>query len=213
MAKLSSTILMLFLALIIAGCGTPAAISTSTSRDIDSVALKVEIMAEVRKLLTLHGISVASVEKTREQLKSEIKDDVLKQLQMIAPDSEVVKAAIQVPKVEPAIAATGIAEGQILRNGQGLPDCHVKLVRLVESQTLAGLLKVSKEGVEFETVTDKDGRYHFEAIPVGSYKLKWQLPDDTGWIRRLRDKPDVNVEAGTTKVLKAIETRRGLTPH
>ncbi len=170
-------------------------------------------MAEVRQLLALHGVSGKTVEKTRAQLKSEIEEEVIRKLQMLAPESEVAKAAAKLPQEKPVSGATGIAEGQILRDGNGLPDCHVKLVRVVEAQTMAGLLKVSKEGIELETVTDKDGKYRFEAIPLGSYKLKWQLPDDTGWIRRLQDKPDVDVEAGTTKVLKAIETRRGLAPR
>ena len=202
-------LLITLFAVVITGC-QKASISR---QELDSVTLKVEVMAEVRQLLALHGVSGGSIEKARAQLKSEIKDEVIMQLQMIAPDSEVAKAAAKLPQEKPVSAAIGIAEGQILRKGKGLPDCHVKLVRLVEAQTMAGLLKVSKEGIEFETVTDKDGRYRFEAIPAGSYKLKWQLPNDTGWIRRLRDRPDVDVEVGTTKVLKAIETSRGLAPR
>ncbi len=181
-------------------------------QELDSVTFKVEVMTEVRQLLALHGVSVQSVEQSRAQLKSEIEEEVLRKLQMLAPESELAKAAPKLPQEKAVSGATGIAKGQILRDGKGLPDCHVKLVRLVKAQTMAGLLKISKEGIEFETVTDQDGKYRFDPIPVGSYKLKWQLPDDTGWIRRLRDKPDVDVEAGTTKVLKTIETGRGLAP-
>ena len=47
-------------------------------------------------------------------------------------------------------------------------------------------------------------------LPVGAYKLKWQLPDDTGWIRRLRDKPDAVIAEGETAVLKSVETSRRL---
>ncbi len=202
-------LLITLFAVLITGC-QKASIS---SQELDSVALKVEVMAEVRQLLALHGVSGQTVEKTRAQLKSEIEEEVLRKLQMLAPESEVAKAAAKLPQEKPVSGATGIVEGQILRGGKGLLDCHVKLVRLVEAQTMAGLLKVSKEGIEFETVTDEEGRYRFEAIPVGSYKLKWQLPDDTGWIRRLRDKSDVDIEAGKTEVLKAIETKRGLAPR
>ncbi|KKL51380.1 hypothetical protein LCGC14_2296050, partial [marine sediment metagenome] len=117
------------------------------------------------------------------------------------------------PTALAARGPTGNAEGYILRNGDGLANCHVKLVRMVEAETLMGLLKVFKAGTEFDAVTDEKGKYRFQKVPVGSYKLKWQLPEDSGWIRRLRYKPDVTIALGKTHQLKAIETSRRPVPR
>ena len=54
----------------------------------------------------------------------------------------------------------------MLRQGEGLPNCEVKLVRMVGAQTLVGMLKVFKDGAEFNTVTDEKGKYRFENVPV-----------------------------------------------
>jgi hypothetical protein len=72
------------------------------------------------------------------------------------------------------------------------------------------MLNTIREGAEFTAVTDEHGKYVFEKLPVGTYKLKWQLPNDRGWIRRLRDKPDAVITEGQTAVLKSVETSRRL---
>ncbi len=37
---------------------------------------------------------------------------------------------------------------------------------MVGAQTLVGMLKVFKDGAEFNTVTDEKGKYRFENVPV-----------------------------------------------
>jgi len=53
----------------------------------------------------------------------------------------------------------------------------------------------------FETETDDAGHYRFERVPPGDYLIYWMPNPETGWIRRLRDKPDLEVVAGGVAVL------------
>ena len=106
--------------------------------------------------------------------------------------------------------AVGNVKGRMLREGVGLAQCRVRLVRL----TLTGfILETYIAGDEFETLTDEDGYYRFKALPVGNYKIKWELPGDKGWIRRLKDRPDVTIKEGRTSLLKPIETHKRLLPR
>jgi hypothetical protein len=57
------------------------------------------------------------------------------------------------------------------------------------------------KGDKFETETDAAGRYRFERVPPGEYLFYWMPSPETGWIRRLRDKPDLEVTAGGVAVL------------
>ena len=67
--------------------------------------------------------------------------------------------------------------------------------------------------VEFQTVTSAEGLYRFENIPEGKYALKWQLPGEEGWIRRLHKEADVTVEPGRTHVIKSVNMSKGLVPR
>jgi hypothetical protein len=53
----------------------------------------------------------------------------------------------------------------------------------------------------FETATDAAGKYRFERVPPGEYLFYWMPDPESGWIRRLRDKPDFEVVAGGVAVL------------
>lgn len=78
----------------------------------------------------------------------------------------------------------------------------------MKSQSVVEIFRTVREGAEFTTVTDEQGKYVFDNLPTGAYKMKWQLPNDKGWIRRLRDKPDAVIVEGETVVLKSVETNR-----
>ena len=54
---------------------------------------------------------------------------------------------------------------------------------------------------KYETETDDAGRYRFERVLPGEYLFYWMPNPETGWIRRLRDKPDIEVVAGGVSVL------------
>jgi len=60
---------------------------------------------------------------------------------------------------------------------------------------------VEEKNEKFETETDAAGRYRFERVPPGEYLFYWMPNPETGWIRRLRDKPDLEVVAGGVAVL------------
>lgn len=207
MKRRSLMILMTLAVVTAGGCQMPPS---------DTEQLKAEIMTEVlievRKQLAAHGVTGESIAETRAQLKWEIEQEVLRKIQMLAPGSESAMTAGRLLEANSPDVPTGNAEGYILRNGKGILNCRVKLVELVPAETFFGVVSAVKERNQFEAVTDEDGKYRFEGLPLGNYKIKWQLPDNTGWVRRLRRKPDVTIEAGKTSTLSDIDVGKGLVP-
>ena len=163
-------------------------------------SIKREIMEELRKEL---GSSNDAPKVLKEELKEDLRKEFRRELDLRPPESH--PQAVQL-----VAAGAGHAEGQILERGRGLVGCKVKLVGLSGQSTK---FRGYTEGEEFQTITDEQGEYHFTAIPVGDYKIKWELPGDRGWIKRLRNVPDVTVVSGRTSVLKPIETARTLAPQ
>lgn len=101
----------------------------------------------------------------------------------------------------------GRVEGKILRKGQPLPGCEVRIMMLVKaSLSFTEAFRQPEMPTEYEGVTDSDGRYHFINVVPGEYKIYWKPPTELGWIRRLDMKPDVIAEAGRTTYPKDIET-------
>ncbi|MFQ5715318.1 MAG: hypothetical protein ACE5GU_14930 [Candidatus Scalinduaceae bacterium] len=96
----------------------------------------------------------------------------------------------------------GDVRGRMLFKGKPLARCQVKIVMLEKW----GFLKTVKEGIRFETVTGDNGRYHFEKVPPGGYKLYWKPPAESSWIRRMRMEPDIYVEVGETSYFPDRET-------
>lgn len=103
----------------------------------------------------------------------------------------------------------GDAEGYIFRGERGIAQCKVKLLRIDRPGRRRGY----QEEVEFQTITSAEGLYRFENIPEGKYALKWQLPGEEGWIRRLNKGSDVTVEPGRTHILKPVNMSKGLVPR
>lgn len=184
--------------------------------DLDALkeTIKNEILQELRGVSTKNSLTPSFIE----QLKEEIKRELLEEMKRSSgvPESSTtprrnspkISLPNQAPSPHPqavrlANSSSGDAEGFILRNGAGLSGCEVKLVTLSGTSSR---FRGYTEGAEYFTVTDVTGKYRFQQIPVGTYKLKWQLPGDTGWIRRLWDRPDVRVRAGQLNTLKPVET-------
>ncbi len=99
----------------------------------------------------------------------------------------------------------GNVKGRILHGGNLLPNCQVKLQMLEKSGLLTKGYRPVEGALELETVTDKDGRYHFVNVSPGLYKLHWKPQDETTWIRRFKMDPDVIVEPGKTTNPKDVE--------
>ncbi len=198
------------------GCSLPAQDITKLKEE-----LKQEILAELRQQQAQPQPTQITAkqdqEQIREQMKEEIEREILAKIQNQV-QSQVHAIASEIPdlndrSIQWKAVPVGRAEGLILHNGQGLAGCKVKLVRILRPQSVIEMFNTIREGAEFTEVTDEQGKYVFDKIPEGAYKLKWQLPNDRGWIRRLRDKPDAVISEGQTALLKSVETSRRLVAH
>jgi len=132
----------------------------------------------------------------RAALKEELKQEILAELREPSPEHT------------PEPATTGHVEGRILMKDEGVAGCRVKLVRILVSDNFLGMFEEARRGGEFSTVSGADGRFTFRDVPCGPYRLLWQVPGDSGWIRRLREKPDARVEASKTSQVGDIDLAR-----
>ena len=192
-------------------------------------SIKREILQELRGEIILNSLDESNIEKFRQEIIQEILDELQndtekKRINLEATDTKQERSnqeeTLEIPReshqqehqqlVRSTAESFGDAEGSILRKGNGLPGCQVKLVALLGT---SGRFRGRGEGNEYITVTEEDGKYRFEKIPVGPYKLKWQLPGDTGWIRRLRNQPDVTIIADELSNLNPIEITKGYLNH
>ena len=109
----------------------------------------------------------------------------------------------------------GGVEGVIRWKGKPLvrSDVMVVLMRYT-GISLASLKKAHSEGrdkdrgIYFETTTDALGRYRFEKVPPGEYLFYWKPDAETGWVRRMNDKSDVEVLPGKMMVLNIPAERK-----
>ena len=148
------------------------------------------------------------------RMKNEIRRELLDELQANPPtrdaDGNVASgvplpspSAAPAPQVDPA--KLGSVTGRILAQGAGLAGCHVKMVRLVEARGLFDAYKTFQEGMEFDAVTGTDGVYRIDSLPEGSYAARWLPKGESGWIRRLSEKPDAVVKAGAVTKLADLD--------
>lgn len=189
------------------GCSTPAQDRSKLKEE-----LKQEILAELRRqgeIPEQHSYQ-NTPEQVRQQNKAETQRDVSAKSESQAQTTANISTRAADDSVQLQPSPTGRAEGHILRGGTGLKGCEVKLVRILTSRSAVEMFSAVRDGTEFTTITDEQGNYVFDRLPVGSYKLKWRLPGDKGWIRRLRDKPDAVITDGQTAILKSVETERRL---
>ncbi|MFQ5917607.1 MAG: carboxypeptidase-like regulatory domain-containing protein, partial [Candidatus Binatia bacterium] len=82
----------------------------------------------------------------------------------------------------------------------------------LEGSSLLGIFKEFKKGAEFETTTDREGRFFFPKVPVGSYQFKWLPKGSDAWIRRLTNKPDITLIKGKTVTVKTVDLRKPVLP-
>lgn len=96
----------------------------------------------------------------------------------------------------------GRVTGRMLAKGKPLPGCQVK-IQMLEKW---GMFGTPKEGLRLETVTDENGRYLFEGVHPGGYKLYWKPPGETSWIRTIKMEPEIFVESGELYHFRDRET-------
>jgi hypothetical protein len=135
----------------------------------------------------------ASGDADRAALKEELKHEIMAELR--EPSAERSREAVP----------TGHVEGRILLQNEGVAGCRVRLVQLLESDRFLGSFEEARRGAEFSAVSDADGHFSFHDVPCGSYRVLWQPAGDSGWIRRLREKADAQVEVGKTARVRDID--------
>ena len=161
----------------------------SAQPSVDVEKLKERIMDELRlefekrqeaRLETRHEDGIAIEERIKEELRAEFEDK------------------------ERAYEAEncGKVAGRMLFKGKPLPGCKVK-IQLLERW---GMFGSPKTGLRFETITDEDGRYLFDKVHPGGYKIYWKPPGESSWIRSIKMEPDIFVEAGETYHFRDRET-------
>lgn len=96
----------------------------------------------------------------------------------------------------------GKVTGRMFFKGKPLPGCQVKIIMLERW----GIFGKTKKGLRFETITDEVGRYLFEKVHPGGYKIYWKPPHESTWIRSIKMEPDIFVEAGETYRYRDRET-------
>ena len=141
------------------------------------------------------ALGSTSLQELKEELKRELREE------MGAEKKQEEKVIIS--------QTTGRVEGRIAHGGNPLPGCKVKIVLMVKrGSAFFKNFAAQADAPEFETETDRDGKYVFQDIPEGDYKLFWRPPGEDSWIRRMKMEPDVLVQAGKTCTPKAVDTGR-----
>jgi hypothetical protein len=112
---------------------------------------------------------------------------------------------------------TGSVEGVILWQGKPLQNREVKIVleryigfslAALKEWFSADKNKSSQGEIVLETRTDSHGRYIFHETPPGYYRLYWIPDEKTGWVHRLREKPDIEVTTGNLTVEDVPEKKK-----
>ncbi len=109
----------------------------------------------------------------------------------------------------------GVVEGVIRWKGKPLVHSDVMVVLMrYTGISLASMKKAHPEsgdkdrGIHFNATTDALGRYRFEKVPPGEYLFYWKPDAETGWVRRMNDKADVEVIPGKTMILNIPAERK-----
>ncbi|MGE5254369.1 MAG: carboxypeptidase-like regulatory domain-containing protein [Planctomycetaceae bacterium] len=127
------------------------------------------------------------------------------------PDRSPAPASLQGPGIQEQLfrEEMGGVEGVILWQGKPLANAKVRIELVRYTGFSPGFVKKvfpgdgkesSDRGISIETQTDSQGRYTFEGVPPGSYRLYWMPDTKTGWVRRLRENPDLEVISGKRTV-------------
>ena len=103
---------------------------------------------------------------------------------------------------------TGGFRGIVFWGKRPLTGARVRAVQLTGRSLLPGILEAPpKLDRAVETRTDGDGRFLFEGLPPGNYKIWIQPRGRKDWIRRIRLVPDVKVIEGKTVEMKPFRVR------
>ncbi len=152
---------------------------------VDAELLKEQIMEQIR-----HEFEIKQEEQVQESVS--IEDKIKKELRGELENREKVYDEENYGRVT----------GRMFYKGELLPGCQVKITLLEKW----GIFGKPKEGLCLETTTDENGRYLFEKVNPGGYKISWKPPHESTWIRSIKMEPDIFVEAGETYHYRDRET-------
>ena len=111
----------------------------------------------------------------------------------------------------------GSVEGVIMWQEKPLKNRPVKIVlerytgfsqAALEKWIATDQEKSPRNGIVLKTQTNSKGYYILHEVPPGYYRLYWMPDTDTGWIRRLREKPDIEVTTGNLTVENVPEKKK-----
>ena len=111
----------------------------------------------------------------------------------------------------------GSVQGVIIWQDKPLKNRPVKIVlerytgfsfAAVEKWIATDKEKSPRDGIVLKTQTNSKGYYIFQEVPPGFYRLYWMPDAKTGWIRRLREKPDIEVISGNLSVENVPEKKK-----
>jgi hypothetical protein len=96
----------------------------------------------------------------------------------------------------------GTVSGRLLNRGRPLVNCRVVLVPMKEPEGYDHARQ------PLSITTDDQGRYDFDHVAAGAYKLSWLPVGETCWIRRIAMTPDIFVHPGENVTAKEIRMAR-----
>ncbi len=101
----------------------------------------------------------------------------------------------------------GALTGSVLYKEKPLPKCEIKIYRLEPGRGLFS--RKFKLAEYFETMTDNEGRYTFQDLRPGAYKLYWKKNISDEWKRRIELEPDAIVEIGQKTFAPILDIDKG----
>lgn len=199
---------LICLLLLTTGCA-----SRSVNRAQLKGEIKREILAELRETVKQEpGRPAELSEAERERMKEELRGQILAEIRNYRSAAEQAPDTDSPPEPDQQVD-TGEVRGRMLRDGGPLENCRIRIVRMIPVPGALSFFVTYKEQSVHQTATGGEGRFSIADVPAGHYRIKWQPPGETGWIRRLRDDPDFTVKDGKTTNLDPIETHRAVLPR
>lgn len=140
-------------------------------------------------------------------------DEDKKSRDAAAPDPSKNAAAIEQLLQE----EMGRVQGVILWKGKPLANRSVKIVltkytgfspAAIKRMFSGNKEKSSGQEIVLSTPTDSQGKYVFEQVPPGQYRLFWMPDTKTGWVHRMREKPDFEVISGKLTIQNIPEKKK-----
>lgn len=80
----------------------------------------------------------------------------------------------------------GGVQGRVVRRRKPLEGCQVRLTGLRYETRFLVFTSLKQRGHEETVVTDRAGRFSFENLPPGPYRLAFRRPGSNVWLLRLR---------------------------